>query len=318
MARHHAGCDDAGPFARLRRFLCRIPVLLVLLATGSLLVLPARLGAVPPPPDGRQTLAMLDLNTALRVEAVLVRTQLPPTFTVRVSSPFVVASDLPPAELDRVIAQTLQAAVKAMSGALIRKPPPFPVRAYLFASRTSLAVVSRILWKDDTPPVYGYSRKDLHMMVMDISTGGGTLIHELTHVMLWTDFPTVPNWFNEGLSSLHEAVRLHPYRLEGLPNWRGAILETARQKHRLRSLAELVSDPDFYGKDVEINYAHARYFCLFLQDRCDLARFYERMKAAPPKTAPATALVYAAAACSLPESRLEKEFQAYLQKVLAP
>ncbi len=317
MARLGAACDDCRPAARRCRFLSRFPVLLILLAWGSPLLLPALTHAVPPP-DGRQTLARLDLNTALRVEAALVRTQLPPTFTVRVSSPFVVASDLPPAELDRVIAQTLQAAVKAMTGSLFRKPPPFPVHTYLFASRNSLAVVSRILWKDDTPPVYGYSRKDLRMMVMDITTGGGTLIHELTHVMLWTDFPTIPNWFNEGISSLHEAVRLHPDRLEGMPNWRGAILEAARRKQRLRSLAELVSDPDFYGKDVEINYAHARYFCLFLQDRCDLVRFYERMKATPPKTAPAMALTHAAAACSLPESRLEREFQGYLQKALAP
>ncbi len=273
---------------------------------------------VPAPPAGSKTLAALDFKTALGVEAALVRAQLPSTFTVRAASPFVVASDLPPGELDRVIAQTLLPAHRALNARYIRRQPAAPVRVYLFAGPTSLAVLSRILWKDDTPPVYGYSRKDRNMMVMDISTGGGTLVHELTHVMMWADFPAVPNWFNEGLSSLHEAVQLFPDRLQGLPNWRGGVLREVLRKGRLRPLSELVSDPDFYGKGSDVNYAHARYFCLFLQDRCDLKRFYERMKAAPPKTTPATALATAAAVCALPESRLETEFQAYLQKALVP
>ncbi|MBU1243999.1 hypothetical protein KKD52_17430 [Myxococcota bacterium] len=273
---------------------------------------------VPPPPGGRQTLAMLDFSTALGVEAALMRAQLPATFTVRAASPFVVASDLPPVELDRVIAQTLLPAHQALNVRYIRRAPVVPVRVYLFAGQTSLAVLSRILWKDDTPPVYGYSRKDRNMMVMDISTGGGTLVHELTHVMMWADFPAVPNWFNEGLSSLHEAVKIFPDRLQGLPNWRGGVLREVIRKGRLRTLSELVSDPDFYGKNSDVNYAHARYFCLFLQDRCDLKRFYELMKAASGTASPTTALVRAATVCSVPEARLEMEFQAYLPKLLGP
>jgi hypothetical protein len=260
----------------------------------------------------------MDFSAALSVEAALVRAQLPGTFTVRVASPFVVASDLSPDELDGVIAQTLLPAHRALTARYIRRPPAAPVRTYLFAGPTSLAVLSRILWKDDSPPVFGYSRRDLNLMVMDISTGGGTLIHELTHVMMWADFPEVPNWFNEGLSSLHEAVNIFPDRLQGVPNWRGAVLERAIRKNNMRSLSELVSDPVFYGKFTEINYAHARYFCLFLQDRCDLKRFYEVMKGTPKSASPRTALAHAAAVCSIPEAALEKEFRGYLAKVLGP
>ena len=270
--------------------------------------------AVPQPAHGRRTLARLDFNTALAVEAALLRAQLPGAFTVRVSSPYVVASDLGPAQLDRVIAQTLQAATKALFASYIQTAPPAPVRTYLFAGRTSYVIISRILWKDENPEMFGYSSPVQDMMVMDISTGGGTLIHELTHILLWADFPAIPIWFNEALGSLHEAVEIHPDRLVGLPNWRGASVKDALRRNSLRSLDELVSDPDFYGKNVVINYAHARYFCLFLQDRCDLKRFYRLMKASQG----AKALTHAAAACSISESRLEKEFRAYLPRVLAP
>ena len=39
---------------------------------------------------------------------------------------------------------------------------------------------------------------------MNISTGGGTLVHEIVHPFVAANFPNCPAWFNEGLGSLYE------------------------------------------------------------------------------------------------------------------
>ena len=59
-------------------------------------------------------------------------------------------------------------------------------------------------WFDeDDVPHFGFCRRD-GTMLMNISTGGGTLVHELVHALIRPDFPNVPTWFNEGLASLYE------------------------------------------------------------------------------------------------------------------
>ena len=42
---------------------------------------------------------------------------------------------------------------------------------------------------------------------MNISTGGGTLVHEIVHPFIQSNFPNCPSWFNEGLGSLYEQCR---------------------------------------------------------------------------------------------------------------
>ena len=34
---------------------------------------------------------------------------------------------------------------------------------------------------------------------MNISTGGGTLVHEIVHPFIEANFPACPPWLNEGL-----------------------------------------------------------------------------------------------------------------------
>ena len=86
--------------------------------------------------------------------------------------------------------------------------------------------------------MYGYYKPQQRTLVMNISTGGGTLVHELTHALIDFDFPLVPDWFNEGLASLHEACHILPdeSRIEGLTNWRLPGLQQAVAERRLPSL----------------------------------------------------------------------------------
>jgi hypothetical protein len=115
---------------------------------------------------------------------------------------------------------------------------------------------------------------------MNIGTGTGTLVHEMTHALVSFDFPTVPDWFNEGLASLHEAsqIRRDESGLDGLTNWRLPGLQKAVREKRLGSLYDLATETNFRGEQVGLNYAQARYFCLFMQQRGVLTRFYRRFR----------------------------------------
>ena len=118
---------------------------------------------------------------------------------------------------------------------------------------------------------------------MNIGTGGGTLVHELTHALVDFDFPAIPDWFNEGLASLHEQCRFredqHGPTIEGLENWRLPGLQKAIRAGRLGSIESLLASDDFRGRQEGLNYAQARYFCLYLERRELLADFYRRFRA---------------------------------------
>ena len=59
--------------------------------------------------------------------------------------------------------------------------------------------------KSTTEYLYGdtFMNAD-NALVMNIATGGGTLVHEIVHPFMEANFPACPSWFNEGLGSLYE------------------------------------------------------------------------------------------------------------------
>ncbi len=113
-------------------------------------------------------------------------------------------------------------------------------------------------------------------MLMNVGTGTGTLVHELTHALIKPDFPQVPAWFNEGLGSLFEQCTLTDGDIRGLVNWRLPDLQRAIRKNELRSIEGLLKDEDFYGHElVGINYAQARYLLMYLQETSRLQSYYK-------------------------------------------
>jgi hypothetical protein len=92
----------------------------------------------------------------------------------------------------------------------------------------------------------------------------------------------MPDWLNEGLASLHEQSRFRdsgegPW-IEGLINWRLKGLQEVAAAGQLGSLRELVENPQFRGHGEGTNYAQARYFCLYMQERGVLEQFYRAFR----------------------------------------
>jgi hypothetical protein len=227
------------------------------------------------------------LEAACRLTAEQLSQQLGPACPVIVRSPFIVAGDLSEAELDRWRRQTIGPAARAMAQSYFSKPPDRPITVLLFGGEESYNHWAKTLFGDEQISVYGYYKPNLRTLVMNIGTGGGTLVHELTHALIDFDFPDAPDWFNEGLASLHEqcSIRRDESGIDGLENWRLRGLQDAIRSGRLRSLESLIRDDRFRGAEVGLNYAHARYFCLYMQRDGNprgadvLGEFYRRLRA---------------------------------------
>lgn len=216
-----------------------------------------------------------------RLAAERLSDQLGPECRVVVRPPFVVGGDLEAGDLERWYRRTISPAAQALATSYFSAAPSEPVCVLLFADEGSYSRHARGLYGDEGVSVYGYYKPRLRTLVINISTGGGTLVHELTHALMDFDFPAVPDWFNEGLASLHEQCRFRDdgSGIDGLENWRLPILQEAIDRERLRSLESLIADDDFRQGDVGLNYAQARYFCLYLQRHGLLETYFHRFRA---------------------------------------
>jgi len=196
------------------------------------------------------------------------------SFRAVVRPPFVVVGNLSEARLRRVADGSVVAPAKAMWASYFRRRPTDVITALLFKDDKTYRHWARRLFNDTDLPHFGYCRTARRTMVMNIGTGTGTLVHELTHALIVYDFPDVPTWFNEGLASLHEQCYVRADGIVGCVNWRLPALQRAIRGKTLRPLSELVTAGGFYGRGAGLNYAQARYFCMYMQQRGLLKRFY--------------------------------------------
>jgi hypothetical protein len=193
--------------------------------------------------------------------------------------PFVIAGNGSAAQLARYRDQTVLAAMHSLEAMYFDKPPTEPIVIFLFESEGPYRRLALKWFDDKNVPHYGFYRHRERVMFMNVGTGTGTLVHELTHALIVPDFPDVPSWFNEGLASLYEQCSLGKDTITGHENWRLPALQKAIKAETLRPLAELIEDPQFYRDDlVGLNYAEARYLMFYLQEKGLLVRYYKEFR----------------------------------------
>jgi len=208
------------------------------------------------------------------------------TFNIVVEPPFVVAGNMRTPLLKAHVQGSVIGPAQAMWNGYFAKKPDKVITVLLFTDSGVRPVGrdtdpgyayrrwAKQLFGDTDVPNYGYYKPDKETMVMNIDTGGGTLVHELTHALIVYDFPDPPAWFNEGLGSLHEQCSIGKDDITGLENWRLPALQKAIQAGKLRPLKDLVTKDDFRGQGMGLNYAQARYFVMYMQHAGKLKEFY--------------------------------------------
>lgn len=210
------------------------------------------------------------------------RARLPHGLSVVVESPFVVVGDERPELVQERSRRTVRWAVDRLKSAYFSHDPKRIIDVFLFAGADSYNRHAKLLFGElpDTP--YGYYSPRDNAMVMNIATGGGTLVHEIVHPFVEANFPGCPSWFNEGLGSLYEQSAERGGEIVGLVNWRLRGLQRAIRKGRVPSFATLTGTTRyaFYEQDPGTNYAQSRYLLFHLQQEGKLRDYYRRFLAA--------------------------------------
>jgi hypothetical protein len=206
------------------------------------------------------------------------RKRLPEGFHVVIEPPFVVAGDDRPARVHGHAEGVVRWAVRLLEKEYFSARPKEILDIWLFKDEAGYEAHVPKLFGDAPDTPFGFYSRTRGALVMNIATGGGTLVHEIVHPYVEANFPGCPPWFNEGLGSLYEQSAERNGRIVGLTNWRLSGLKRAIRERRtlpFRELMEKNSD-GFYGDESGVHYAESRYLLYYLQEKDLLRRYYEK------------------------------------------
>ncbi len=197
-------------------------------------------------------------------------------FTVLVEKPFVVIGDESPEMVKKRSQNTVRWAVDKLKRDFFTKDPENILNIWLFKDEISYRKHAKEFFEDEPETPYGYYSSANKALVMNIATGGGTLVHEIVHPFIEANFPDCPAWFNEGMGSLFEQSGEEDGHLVGYTNWRLAGLQRAIRQKIVPDFQTLLSTSDhqFYNADRGTNYAQSRYLLYYLQQKGLLVKFY--------------------------------------------
>lgn len=228
----------------------------------------------PPRPAGRFTPA------AFAQHVMELRERVPRGFTVVAAPPFVVTGDERPEAVRARAANTVTWAATMLKRDFFDADPREILDVWLFKDKTSYQEHTLELFARRPTTPYGFYSAENKALIMNIATGGGTLVHEIVHPFVEADFPEAPTWLNEGLGSLFEQAGEEDGHIVGYTNWRLPGLQRAIQKGVVPSFRTLTgtSPHEFYEQDPGTNYAQARYLCYYLQQHGLLRRYYRELR----------------------------------------
>jgi hypothetical protein len=161
------------------------------------------------------------------------------------------------------------------------KRPGRAVTVLLFENAPPYEAFCKAHWGKPCMTPFGFYTHEIRTVVMNVGPGIGTLTHELVHPIVEADFPKAPDWINEGIASLYEAFALPKAgEIKGAKNFRWPRLVEALNSKSERALASVpalfaMSDKVFRGKHEGLNYATARYFCMWMDGQKKLWPFYQ-------------------------------------------
>lgn len=232
------------------------------------------------PAGGTVGAAGYSLESACAAVADELRARLSESCRVVACPPYVLAGDLSEEELERQHGETIVPTAHALSVGYFDVVPAEPIVIVMLSGEKAYRESAQRLDGMSHADYHGYYRREDRRIVLNLATGNGTLAHELTHALAHFDFPELPEWFDEGLASLHEECEFSEdgQKLIGRSNWRRHYLLQALRNGSLRPLDDLFVSREVRPGSEAIDYAHARFFCLYLQERDWLAPFYRKFR----------------------------------------
>ena len=231
-------------------------------------------------PDRPSETVPLQLQTACELQAQSIQRRISLPTNRLIIAPYVLIGDYEVSTLDALYRKAIQPTEYALNVSYFDTKPDQPVTIVALSSQQRYQQVARDLDQRQTGSYYGYFMADELRIVLNLTTGSGTLGHELTHALAEVDYPDMPEWFDEGLASLHEQCEFSDQgnRLLGTTNWRVQILLSALERNQLPPLNDLVVQARIRTDREALTYAYARCFCLYLQQKNLLSPFYRKLR----------------------------------------
>jgi hypothetical protein len=201
-------------------------------------------------------------------------------FHVVLQKPFFVVGDESAGAVERRAEGTIRWAIEKLKQDYFSRDPNHIIDIWLFKNKASYDKHTKAIFGDKPTTPYGYYSPTHRALVMNISTGGGTLVHEIVHPFIESNFSACPSWFNEGLASLYEQCGERNKKIVGFTNWRLSGLQRAIRAGHVPSFNDLCSTTrrEFYDDPRGTNYGQARYLCYYLQQQGKLHDFYHRFR----------------------------------------
>jgi hypothetical protein len=202
-------------------------------------------------------------------------------FTVIAEPPFVVIGDDDAGVVKQWAEGVVRGTVEKLKKAYFSRDPANVLEIWLFKDESSYRTHAKEFFNDEPSTPYGYYSPSDNALVMNIATGGGTLVHEIVHPFIEANFPECPAWFNEGLGSLYEQSGTVDGHIYGYTNWRLRGLQNGLTKKIVPTFKALTSmtDREFYKEATGTNYAQARYLMYYLQEKKLLVKYYKEFTA---------------------------------------
>lgn len=197
-----------------------------------------------------------------------------------IQKPFVVIGDESLETVKKRADKTVRWAAEKLKKLYFTKEPNEILDIWLFKNKESYIKYTKEIFDDRPTTPFGYYSHRHKALIMNIATGGGTLVHEIVHPYIASNFADCPSWFNEGLASLYEQCGEENGRIHGYTNWRLRGLQQAIKNEQVHSFKTLCSTTthQFYNTNRGTNYAQARYLCYNLQQKCLLVKFYRKFR----------------------------------------
>jgi len=266
-----------------------LAVLLILACQGS------RAGRSSVPPNRNATESSLKVTAASsakfseadfaqhvnQITSRLKKTVPSSEFSIVIQSPFVVVGDEPLKVVKQRAEDTVKWAVDRLKQDYFTKDPEEILDIWLFKDAASYEKHARLLFGETPTTPYGYYSSTHKALIMNIATGGGTLVHEIVHPFMEANFPACPPWLNEGLGSLYEQCGEENGHIHGFVNWRLNGLQKTIRAGAVPSFKTLTAmdTSAFYNDDKGTNYSQSRYLCYYMQEKGVLVKFYQEFLA---------------------------------------
>ena len=203
-------------------------------------------------------------------------------FQIVLEKPFVVIGDDSIGSVRGHAQGTIRWAVDRLKRDYFSLDPDHVINIWLFKDKASYEQNTEDIFSRRPHTPFGYYSAWHKALVMNIETGGGTLVHEIVHPLVAANFPSCPAWLNEGLGSLYEQCQDRNGHIHGLTNWRlhGLHEYLQDEKYKMPTFEELTgtSTREFYEEDPGTNYAQARYLLYYLQEQGLLVTYYHEFR----------------------------------------